>query len=219
MAMTGPAFPDMSLIDIDLPSPAALRGGWAALAAVMAARGWTRDVCATADEWRFHDGAGNWACLRFVGPDKVLLVGYDHEYSETYYGEAANYFGETQTDILAGAPDWWNTRLEPILVGDWIGFVYGWNGHTWQRAAYDVADGFEQLGLLKACSIGGTGSLAQYAVDAPGLQGAKPDAGMLAELVAADAAIAPALLQQVVPGWDIGAGVTAARKFLEMPTG
>ena len=207
----------MSLITMDIPSPTALRGGWAALAAVQASRGWTRDVCAAADEWRFHDGAGNWACLRFVGPEKVLLVGHDHEYSATYYGEAAKFFGETGTDILAGAPDWWKTRLEPIPVGDWIGFVYGWDGHTWQRAAYDVADGFEQLGLLKACSIGGTDALAPYIADVPGLQGVKPDKSILAALVAADGAIPPALLEQAVPGWNIDAGVTAARKFLEMP--
>ncbi len=207
----------MPLIDIDLPSPAALRGGWAALAAVCASRGWARDVCAEADQWLFHDGGGNWACLRFVAKDKILLVGHDHEYSETYYGEAARYFEEKETDLLDGAPDWWRTKLDPLPFGDWIGFVYGWNGHKWQRAAYDLPDGFDEVGLVKACSVSGIGGLAEHAADAPGLKGAPSNVEALAAMVSADATITPVLLERAVPGWDIDAGVAAARRFLEMP--
>ncbi|PLZ04685.1 hypothetical protein CEN49_10855 [Fischerella thermalis CCMEE 5273] len=32
----------MSLVDVNLPPPSAMRGGWAALAAVLAARGWEK---------------------------------------------------------------------------------------------------------------------------------------------------------------------------------
>ena len=207
----------MPLIDIDLPAPAALRGGWAALAAVCASRGWTRDVRAEADQWLFHDGGGNWACLRFVEKDKILLVGHDHEYSETYYGEAASYFEEKETDLLDGAPAWWRTKIDPLPFGDWIGFVYGWNGRTWQRAAYDLPDGFEELGLLNACSVSGTDGLAEFAAGAPGLQGLPANTDTLRALVSANASIPPALLERAVPGWNIDAGVAAAEKFLEMP--
>ncbi len=206
----------MALIDVDLPSPAALRGGWAALAAVHAARDWG-DVYAEADQWLFHDGGGNWACLRFVEHDKILLVGHDHDYSETYFGDAANYFGMEETDLLDGAPTWWGAKLDPHPFGNWIGFVYGWNGHKWQRAAYDAPDGFEQLGLLEACSVSDTDELTEYAADAPGLQGLPPDADAIRDLVSADAAVTSALLQRVVPGWEVDVGAAAARKFLDMP--
>ncbi len=206
----------MSLIDIDLPSPAALRRGWAAFAAVNAARGWN-DVYAQPDQWLFHDGCSNWACLRFVDKDKILLVGNDHDYSATYYGDAATYFGEKETDLLAGGPAWWATKLDPLPFGDWIGFVYGWNGHKWQRAAYDVPDGFEEVSLLKACSIDGTDLLAEFAADAPGLEGSPPDPETLDELVAADGTLSVELLQRAIPGWNVAAGVAAAQKFLEMP--
>src|SRR5690349_2626430 len=69
----------MSLVDVDLPSPAQMRGGWAAFAAVLASRGWGRDAYAEPDQWLYHDGGGNWACLRFVEKDKVVLLGHDHE--------------------------------------------------------------------------------------------------------------------------------------------
>ena len=121
----------MSLVKIDLPSPIELRGGWAALAAVCAARGWRDDVYAKINKWLYHDGGGNWACLRFNDKDKAVLFGHDREYSETYYGKAAKYFEEEETDLLADAPDWWGEDLSVESFGEWIGFIYGWNGHKW----------------------------------------------------------------------------------------
>jgi hypothetical protein len=205
----------MPLVDVDLPHPLRMRGGWAALAAVFGARGWERDAWATADEWFYHDGGGNWASLRFVEPDKVLLIGHDHEYSETYFGEAAKYFSENETDLLSGAPDWWAGKLNLPPVGEWIGFIYGWNGQRWQRAEYSKPDGFDQVGLLRACSLTDFQQLEQSAEDTPGLDGAPPGNALRA-LVSADAEITHELLANVVPGWDIDAGVAAARRFLEM---
>ena len=207
----------MSLVDIELPSPGLLKNGWAALAAVYASRGWLRDVYATADQWMFHDGGGNWACLRYVDKDQFLLLGHDHEYSETYYGEAATYFEEKETDLLAGAPDWWKTRLDLPPCGEWIGFVYGWNGRKWQRASYDLPDGFDQVGLLRACSMDGTVWLAEFVGEAPGLNGSPPDLETIEQLLSAGAATTPALLERAVPGWDGQAGAAAANRFQEMP--
>ncbi|MCX7594600.1 MAG: hypothetical protein N2235_12720 [Fischerella sp.] len=206
----------MSLVDVDLPPPSAMRGGWAALAAVLAARGWGRDVYAEPNQWLYHDGGGNWASLRFVESNKILLVGHDREYSETYFRKAAEYFGEEETDLLKGAPDWWGSKLDPRPFGEWIGFVYGWDGRRWQRAEYDVQDGFEQVGLLKACSLTNIELLKEYVADAPGLCGMPPSDEALRALVSADAQITPEMLQRVIPGWDVEAGVAAARKFLEM---
>jgi len=204
----------MSLVKIVLPSPAELRGGWAALAAVCAARGWGNQVHATANQWLYHDGGGNWACLRFKDKDKIVLLGHDHEYSETYYGEAAKYFQEEETDLLAGAPEWWAHNLNPEPFGEWIGFIYGWDGQQWHRSNYENDDGFESVGLLKACSVNDTEYLKEFSSDAPGLKGQPAKSEALGALVAADANITDSLLETVVPGWDIDAGVTAAKIFL-----
>ncbi|MEO1475258.1 MAG: proteophosphoglycan 5 [Pseudomonadota bacterium] len=204
----------MTLQIVDIPSPRELRGGWAALSAVLAAAGLGNFVYADARQWYYHDGGGNWACLRFIGPGRIVLVGHDHEYSETYFRESAAYFGEGETDLLAGAPDWWGTDIGPSPFGEWIGFVYGWNGQIWQRADYDLNDGFTSVGLLKGCSIGGMEGLKESAADAPGLDGEDPDAAALSALIAADGNVTRELLEAAVPGWDIDAGVAAARAFL-----
>lgn len=204
------------LIKVDLPHPQELRGGWAALAAVYASRGWRSDVYATANQWLYHDGGGNWACIRFIQKDKIVLVGHDHEYSETYFGEAAAYFQAEETNLLAGAPPWWGANLDPKPFGEWIGFIYGWDGQEWQRANYQKPDGFKSVGLLDACSINNTELLKTYAAGAPALRGRLPRSDALRTLVAADAHISSSLLEAVVPGWNIVAGIAAARKFLEM---
>ncbi|MEL6616095.1 MAG: proteophosphoglycan 5 [Bacteroidota bacterium] len=204
----------MSLVSLDLPSPASLRPGWAALAAVYAARGWT-DVCATDREWMYHDGGGNWACLRFHGADRAVLFGHDHEYSETYWGPAAEYFGEEETDLLAGAPDWWSTDLTPPSFGTWIGFVYGWDGERWHRAPYAKHDGFRSVGLIEAC-LNAAEHLVPFAKDAPGLED-EPDTDALRALVAADADLSAEIVDAAVPGWDTAAGVSAGRAFLARP--
>ncbi|MEM0963341.1 MAG: proteophosphoglycan 5 [Bacteroidota bacterium] len=199
----------MALVALDLPSPRQLRGGWAALAAIYASRGWD-DVAATENEWRFHDGGGNWATLRFQDGGRAVLLGHDHEYSETYFGDAAAYFGEDETDLLAEAPAWWSHDLSTGRHSDWIGFIYGWDGETWRRSAYQQDDGFRSVGLLQAGSLD---TLTAFSRDAPGLDG-EPDPMALAALVAADADLTPAVMEAVVPGWDVAAGVAAGRRFL-----
>lgn len=204
------------LVALDLPEPAALRGGWAALAAVCASRGWTDSAHASDNRWFYHDGGGNWACLHVLSPERAVLFGHDHEYSETYFADAAEYFGEEETDLLAGAPQWWRECLALPPNTMWIGFVYGWDGEQWQRAEYDLDDGFESLNLLGACSINSTELLEGFAADAPGLNGNRIASEHLQALILADAQITPELLEAVVPGWDIAAGVEASRAFLHL---
>ena len=88
------------------------------------------------------------------------------------------------------------------------------NGTKWQRANYSTNDGYEDIGLLDACSIHDTTLLSEFASDAPGLNGNPPPVKALAALVAADGKITQELLEAVVPGWDIDAGIAAARKFI-----
>lgn len=137
-----------------LPSPDAMRSRWAALSAVSASRGplWARGCYGTDLTWHFDDGGGNWADLRWFDHSRAVLVGYDHEYSETYFGAAAEYFGRAGTDLLAGVPQWWSQAIADYLerqrrAGDWIGFVYGFEGGRWTRAEYAEHDGFDSLGL------------------------------------------------------------------------
>lgn len=205
----------MSLRTLDLPTPTALRGRWAAFAAICAARGWA-DSCHAADGvWHFDDGGGNWADLHHVGEGRAVLIGHDHEYSETYFAEAAGYFGEPETDLLAGAPTWWEPPTRSAGVrGDWVGFVYGFDGVQWSRAAYDVDDGFASVGLVALDDGRFREQVAEFVQDAPGLTG-PPDPTAVDALAAADTAVTATLLRTVIgpTGWDAEAGAAAARRF------
>ncbi|MCR9199703.1 MAG: hypothetical protein NXI04_13745 [Planctomycetaceae bacterium] len=207
----------MSLVEVSLPSPAQLRGGWAAMATVCVARGCTDSVWAEGQAWFFHDGGGNWATLRFAGDGRAVLIGHDHEYTETYFRDAARYLQEPETDLLAGAPAWWSDYLDPLPLGEWIGFVYGWDGQRWQRANYEACDGFDQVGLLDCCSVSNVDQLREHAQEAPGLNGVPPSDDDLQALVDADLALTEDQLAKVVPGWDTAAGVKAGREFFTAP--
>jgi hypothetical protein len=208
----------VSTVPIDLPAPMAMRGRWAAVAAVVAARGWGRMCHADGPVWHFDDSGGNWVELHHVGGGRAVLVGHDHEYSDTYYGEAATYFGEEETDLLAGAPAWW---AGPVRVdaaeGRWVGFVYGFDGAAWARAPYDVQDGFQQVGLPAVSDEGCHDLVAELAKGAPGLAGRPPSPEAIAALIAADAQVTPAHVRAVIgpTGWDPSAASEAARRFLD----
>lgn len=138
------------LVTVDLPSPEEMRDRWAATAAVFAGVGHgSSDVNADGGDWFYHDGGGNWARMRRFADGRALLLGHDHEYTRTCFAEAAAYFGEPETDLLAGAPPWWEVAVTQHSRddGEWIGWIYGWDGEGWQRAAYDVPDGFAELDL------------------------------------------------------------------------
>lgn len=72
-------------------------------------RGRVRDVVGRGD------AAGTGGDARSLGGDRRRLrrarVGrelrHDHEYSETFFRDAAEYFEEEETDLLAGARDNW----------------------------------------------------------------------------------------------------------------
>ena len=201
----------MSLVALDLPTPAEMRGRWAAFAAICATRGWGSSCFAGPGRWHYDDGGGNWADLHPVG-DRAVLIGNDHEYSDTYFRTAAEYFGEPETDLLAGAPDWWAPPAEAAMAaGEWVGFVYGFDG-GWSRAPYEKSDGFTSVGLpalsddacrdlvIEFCENEVDGDVSPAAV---------------AALLAADGRITEAMIRAVadVPGWDPAAGVAAAAAF------
>ncbi|MGC0366575.1 hypothetical protein ABH922_004559 [Rhodococcus sp. 27YEA15] len=138
---------------LDLPPPEQMGRRWSLHAAVLAARGprWSDSTHARVPgTWHYDDGSGNWADLRLVTGKRAVLIGHDHEYSDTYFGAAAEYFGEKETDLLADTPSWWSQAIADYLTGSeqeniWIGFVYGFDGKNWSRASYSADDGFTAL--------------------------------------------------------------------------
>jgi hypothetical protein len=204
----------MALVPVDLPTLDALRGRWAAFAAICAARGWTRSCHADGPRWHFDDGGGNWADLVHVGDGRAVLLGHDHEYSDTYCAEAAAYFGEPETDLLAGAPEWWAPPVRAAATPEsWVGFAYGFDGAQWWRASYDLDDGFASVGLPALDDARYQDLAAAFTDDAPG-RVAVPDAAAFDALAAAGPDLSPDLLRTVVgPVWDADAGVAAARSF------
>ena len=206
----------MSLVVVDLPTPDQLRDRWAADAAVGAAVGWHEFCRADGPVWHYDDGGGNWCELFLLDGGRAVLQGNDHEYSEAYFRSAAAYFGEPETDLLAGAPDWWGSRLPPDVEGEWIGFVYGFDDGTWRRAGYDLPDGFSSVGLparsdddlVQAI----TGRVQHFATQKAGSDYTPSREAVLALV---DPALTEAHLAAVlgpVPA-DLTAGVAAARRF------
>ena len=117
---------------VDEPLP--LAGGW------------------TAREWEWGDGesgryvadgSGDWFQLRRIDAEHALLVGWDAEDTETFFGAAVAYFSASEeTDLLAGAPEWGadlvRTRHADALSTDAgfdpINIVCGWDGRQWTKA-------------------------------------------------------------------------------------
>lgn len=206
----------MALVAVDLDAPDALRNRWAAHAAVMAALGHESLSNATAQRWHYDDAGGNWADLVLLDEGRAVMFGHDHEYSETYYREAAAYFQEEETDLLAEAPDSWGAVL-PTGDDYWIGFVYGFDGTSWSRADYDLDDGFASV-AVPACSDEGLHEMITQFVTSAG-----NDAGIahMVEPVSIDAMVAfgPTITVDalgavfgLVP-YDANAGIAAARAF------
>jgi hypothetical protein len=209
----------MTLVAVDLPAPDQLRGRWAADAAVNAAVGWADTCRADGRVWHFDDGGGNWCDLILLDGGRAVLQGNDHEYSETYFRYAATYFGEEETDLLAEAPEWWGAQLPPDVEGEWIGFIYGYENGSWQRAGYDLEDGFSSVGLpaksdddlLRAIND----VVPHFAKEKLGDESYAPPHEDILALAAAGPALTEAQLAAVfgpVPA-NLAAGVAAARAF------
>ncbi|MFB8026368.1 MULTISPECIES: proteophosphoglycan 5 [unclassified Streptomyces] len=207
----------MALVQLDLPDPTALRGRWAALAAVRAAAGRGERCRALGPLWHYDDGHGSWADLHRVDEGRAVLLGQDRNDSETYYAEAADFFEEKETDLLDGAPGWWEQPVRRARDEElFLGFVYGFDGGIWQRAEYRLDDGFASVGLPALSEERTREAVLASLPTAAGTGASGPAEGVVEALIAADAQIDPALVAAVVPsGWDTHAGAAAARAFLD----
>jgi len=209
----------VALRALELPEPARMRGRWAAAAAIYAARGWAHNCHAAGPIWHYDDGGGNWVQLHHVEQDgkRAVLIAHDHEYSETYFGTAAEYFGEQETDLPADAPAWWGPPARQAMAGDlWVGFVYGYQDGNWQRADYDLDDGFASVALPAASAERSREHIGSVAADAPGLSGT-PDPATIDALIAADGLVTATHVTAVIgpTGWSPQAGADAARAFCQ----
>lgn len=203
-----------------MPSPAQLRPRWAAFAAVLAGLGprWADGAHASDGTWHYDDGGGNWADLCVTPAGHAVLVGHDHEYSDTYFGHAAEYFEEPHTDLLAGAPAWWSAAIAPYLDditgrSIWIGFIYGFDGRSWSRADYEVDDGFRSLAVPFLSDERTVEQIVEH------LSGSAPGTAIDLEAVRALVTMGPDVdrttLDRLSRGreLDTGAALSAARAF------
>lgn len=197
-----------------------MRPRWAAFAAILAGLGprWAEGAHATENTWHYDDGGGNWADVCMTPAGHAVLVGHDHEYSETYFGQAAEYFEEPHTDLLAGTPPWWSAAITSYLdditgQGVWIGFIYGFDGHSWSRAEYEVDDGFSGLSLPFVSDQQTVDQIVEH------LSGTAPgpaiDLSAVRSLVTAGADVDRSVLEAVFRGRDVDvdAALAAARAF------
>ena len=206
----------MALVTVDLDPPYLLRGRWAAVSAIRTALDYGRswDCCANGPDWHYHDGGGNWMQLTLLDGDRAVLFGNDHEYSDTYFREAAEEFGEPETDLLAGTPDWFEEAFErPIAYERWYGFIYGFDDGGWRRAEYVQSDGFTSVGL-PAASAETAATTISYDVS-KGDEKAAPSPEAVHTLLSAGADLTEAQLAAVAlsDSVDLAAGVAAARRF------
>ncbi|WP_344159847.1 hypothetical protein [Nocardiopsis rhodophaea] len=128
----------------DLPSPHVLWSHGAALAALGVG---IRDDWATyaVEDGVLHydDGGGNEWRLVWVEGGRAVLIGCDHECSDTYD------WYPNPIDFFADSPDWMPREwLADYEDREPIGFVYWWDGESWNRVDYpeDVDD--DGLGVI-----------------------------------------------------------------------
>ncbi|MFB4420368.1 proteophosphoglycan 5 [Streptomyces sp. QL37] len=207
----------MALVQLDLPEPMSLRGRWAALAAVQAAAGHGERCRALWPLWHYDDGHGSWADLHHLDDGRAVLLGQDRNDSETYYAEASDFFEEKETDLLAGAPEWWEPPVRRVRDAElFLGFVYGFDGSAWYRADYELDDGFTSLGLPVLAATLTRGKIVATVQRLPDSEGGRPAYEAIDELIAAAGEADAGLVAAVAPsaGWDAEAGAAAARAFL-----
>lgn len=214
---------------VAVPSPAEMAPRWAAFAAALAARGerWSEGCWARPGVWHYDDGGGNWAELVFPGGCRAMLVGHDHEYSATYFREAAAYFDEPDTDLLARCPPWWEPAIATYLDrqrthGMWIGFIYGFDGRRWSRADYTLDDGFTSLDLpfvsTRATAAAIAGLITTWAAEHQAAQAADSQTAVAALIEAGSDMTADTLtaaLGALAPHADLDAGLSAAQAFTQ----
>ncbi|NKY96498.1 hypothetical protein [Nocardiopsis alborubida] len=135
----------------DLPPPHVLWARGAALAALGVSRR-SGLLSFEGQSLLYDDGGGNTWRLAWVEGDRAVLVGYDHEFSETLD------YVSRPFDLLQDAPVWlpW-TWIAELEAAECVAFVYWWDG-AWARTPYpdDLEDDGLEAVLSKTSSLDGT---------------------------------------------------------------
>lgn len=208
----------MTLVPVDVPAPPVLAQRWAVEAAVDAAVGLDGFTRCAGDHLDWSSGGGSWCRLTLVAGDRAVLTGNDRDYSRTGF-RAPGGTPETWTDLLAGAPAFWDVPLAAEHAHG-TGFIYGYEDGRWQRVAYDTEDGFAGLGLPMASETNLTAAvLDAYDCFAGEHEYERPaDPDDIERLAAAGAGLTEQHLVRLFTGLpvDATAGVRAARTFLPL---
>lgn len=183
-----------------------------------------------ADGVRTDDVGNGWHGMSWVEGGRMILYGYDVDYSKTR-------FQVPPIDLLAGGPGWlpWEWLAEMMRVEQLIQYVYWWDGSSWGRT--DYPEGLEDGGG------GSTGRADQveesffaWGDDPEGAADAFENLIRAARARAVDQGVVEALLQQLDPKeFDIeatepmdadamlavaaAAGLTAGSVRPELPAG
>lgn len=122
-----------SLERIDLPGLDELAGRWAAYAAVWAGGEFSSGGGPSADrgDWLYEDMFGQWGFLTRFADGRAVMVGSARP------GEVREVAKEREarSAMLAGAPSWWATGLQPIDPATTIHFVCGYDDGRWRQVA------------------------------------------------------------------------------------
>ena len=121
-----------------LPLPHELWARASTLAVVHRAAGIADAWPVDEDGVRYDDGGGNDALLVPLPAGRLVVAGFDHEYSETVDADPP-------IDLLAGGPAWlpWDL-LVPRQERDELGLCHWWDGERWfdgRPAGRDEPDG------------------------------------------------------------------------------
>lgn len=111
------------------------------------------------DRVRVETAGGDVLDLHLRPDGTALLLGSNDDDATTYFRQSALYFEEPETDLLAGAPPWWDELLEQFHDGlrgpavearaEWVTFLYGWDGIRWTKAV-GAPDGSQAGWILEA---------------------------------------------------------------------
>lgn len=134
---SGDASSEGGMRQVQLDSPDAMRGRWAAYTAVVLAASDNSESSRAEDgDWIFQHELGPWAMLVRFKDGKALLAGQ----ANADIVRDLTQEKKIRRALVAGAPKWWGALDTALPDTARIGFVLGWDGKTWQGLASSVSN-------------------------------------------------------------------------------
>jgi len=137
------------LTTVSLDAPDELRNRWAAYAAMWTAASISGEGTSSDDtgpraeggDWIYEMETGQWAYLIRFTDGRALLAGQGNPDIR----RGAKEEKAAREELVAGGPSWWKTFATVVPEFNSVGFVLGWDGKKWQRAAAAGGRGFAGL--------------------------------------------------------------------------